>query len=112
MSVTDENLPRRVTMRDIAEAAQVPVSAVGLVLNGKPGVSQARREVVLKVARQLGYGPAKTPQTRIIGLVIEELGHEARVDGFIDSIVQGVYAGARETGSRVVLGVYHPGSDP
>jgi len=47
----------RITLREIAEKTGVTRMAVSLALRGKPGVSEATREKVLKTARQLGYEP-------------------------------------------------------
>lgn len=102
----------RVTMRDIAAAANVPVSAVSLVLNDRPGVSAQRREQVLVAARDLGYVAPRAARARVVGLLIEDLGYEAKLDGFVDSIVHGVYAAAGETDTHVVLAVHKRGTDP
>lgn len=103
---------RRVTMRDVARTADVPVSAVALVLNGRPGVSEERRELVLRTAQSLGYSPREVQRTTVVGLVIEDLSREARLDGLIDTMVQGVYTEARRRGVRVALTVYHERADP
>ena len=46
-STEDMATSKRVTMRDIAAAAGVPVSAVALALGDKPGVSSILRGAVL-----------------------------------------------------------------
>lgn len=112
MGSTDMAISKRVTMRDIAAAAGVPVSAVALALGDKPGVSSIRRAAVLRAADELGYERAARSGRPIFGLVMEELSPAARSDGFIDTLLQGVYAGARALGAQVVLGMYHPGTDP
>ncbi|WP_194764960.1 LacI family DNA-binding transcriptional regulator [Microbacterium sp. UFMG61] len=103
---------KRVTMRDIAAAAKVPVSSVALVLNDKPGVSSTRRETVLAAARSLGYEQPRVTRARVLGLLVEDLGYEAKLDGFIDSIVHGVYAAAGDVDTHVVLAVHRRGLDP
>lgn len=102
----------RVTMRDIAAAAHVPVSSVSLVLNDRPGVSPSRRKAVLTAAESLGYRPPAVARARVFGLIVEDLGNEAKLDGFIDSIVHGVYAAARTVDAHVVLAVHRRGVDP
>jgi LacI family transcriptional regulator len=47
----------KVMLREIAEKTGVSRMAVSLALRGKPGVSEATRDKVLKVAKQLGYEP-------------------------------------------------------
>lgn len=110
--IASEMTERRATMRDVAQAAGVPVSAVALALADKPGVSPARRAAVLQAAAVLGYDRASRSVKPIYGLVMEELSRVARADGFVDNVVQGVYSGARELDAQVVLSFYHPGSDP
>src|SRR5512147_1616529 len=72
--ITKINSYKTPTMRDVAAAADVSLSTVSLVVNGKPGVSHDRRERVLKVIKELNYaaGGRKnlTVETKIIGLVM------------------------------------------
>jgi len=46
-----------VSMRQVAEAAGVSVSAVSLALRNSPKVSQARRDEIVRIAERLGYRP-------------------------------------------------------
>ncbi|MFT4288809.1 LacI family DNA-binding transcriptional regulator [Nocardioides sp.] len=81
MRRTDHESPRAVTMRDVARAAGVSVSAVSLVLNNKEGArigAEARARIQEAITR-LGYRPnamAKdlvTGQSRFIGLVADAI---------------------------------------
>ncbi len=103
---------RRTTMRDVATAAGVPVSAVQLALDNRAGVSPERRAAVLRAAEQLGYERSGKGRKPLYGLIMEELSPDARSDGFIDTLIRGVYSGARLSGTQIVLGLYHPGTDP
>ncbi|MEI8340519.1 MAG: LacI family DNA-binding transcriptional regulator [Verrucomicrobiota bacterium] len=47
----------RTYLREIADKTGVTRMAVSLALRGKPGVSDATRAKVLKIAKQLGYAP-------------------------------------------------------
>jgi LacI family transcriptional regulator len=47
------------TMEDVARRAEVAKSTVSLVLNDKPGVSPALKDVVLQAAAELGYHQPK-----------------------------------------------------
>lgn len=47
--------PYPITMRDIAHAAGVSVSAVSLAFRNSPKISASRREKIQRVAEQLGY---------------------------------------------------------
>ena len=44
-----------ITAKKIAEKLNLSPSAVSLALNGKPGVSDSTRELVLAEAERLGY---------------------------------------------------------
>ena len=44
-----------ITAKDIAAKLNLSPSAVSLALNGKPGVSEATRALVVETAMQLGY---------------------------------------------------------
>jgi LacI family transcriptional regulator len=45
----------RVTLEDIAQASDASLATVSLALRNKPGVSRAKREHILNIARSLGY---------------------------------------------------------
>lgn len=47
----------RVTLKDIAQRAEVSVSAVSLALSGKGNISQPQRDRIRRLARELGYSP-------------------------------------------------------
>ncbi|MCC2594367.1 LacI family transcriptional regulator [Tessaracoccus sp. OS52] len=49
--------PRRLTIAQIAELANVSPSAVSFALNGRPGVSPETRERILEVVRQANWRP-------------------------------------------------------
>ncbi|WP_366296375.1 LacI family DNA-binding transcriptional regulator [Paenibacillus sp. AN1007] len=50
-----EQMGKRVTMQQIADAAGVSKFAVSRALTGKPGVSEYTREMIMRTAGQLGY---------------------------------------------------------
>jgi DNA-binding LacI/PurR family transcriptional regulator len=104
------------TMRDVAATAGVSLSTVSLVVNGKPGVSQDRRERVLKVIKELNYVTGvrqnATVQTKIIGLLMESLSEASRSEGFYFRIVSGIEETAYELGLQVMLHVFRPAIDP
>lgn len=64
------------TSRDVAASAGVSQSTVSNVLTGRPGISQATRERVLKVAKELRYRPnlaarsMRTQRTGRLALVL------------------------------------------
>lgn len=53
----------KVTIFDVAKASGVSSSAVSYALNNKPGVSEATRAKVLKIARDLGWKPNGAAQS-------------------------------------------------
>lgn len=96
---------RRPTMRDVAKAAGVPLSAVSLVLADKPGVSAERRTRVLRVIERLGYTPSATRRgrTRRLGLLIEPLRVPVLTDIFYGEVIAGIQAEAQRLGFSVWL---------
>lgn len=50
------------TIRDIAEKAKVSHQTVSLVINNKPGVSEATRQRILKLMDELDYQPNRAAQ--------------------------------------------------
>jgi len=102
-------------MRDVASAAGVSLSAVSLVVNGKPGVAPTRRERILKAMEDLGYiadRQSSTPEAKIFGLLMESLSEASRSDGFYTRIVSGIEDTAYALGYQVLLHVYRPDIDP
>jgi LacI family transcriptional regulator len=67
---------------------------------------------VLQAAEDLGYDRNSRSKRLLYGLVMEEVSAEARAEGFVDSLIQGVFRGAREVGAQIALGLFHPGVDP
>ena len=67
------------TIRSIAEQANVSIATVSKVLNGKSGVREETRKMILEVARQLNYRPnlnarsLKSGKASTIGIIAEDL---------------------------------------
>ncbi|SDT26819.1 LacI family DNA-binding transcriptional regulator [Microlunatus soli] len=106
-----------ITLRDVATEAGVPLSAVSLVLNGKPGVSEQRRKKILQAIESLDYvarpkASDRKPATPLIGLVMETLSPAAAQDGFMAEVVSGVSDGLRDLGMQMLLHLYRPDDDP
>lgn len=67
---------RRPTITDVAKAAGVSIAVVSYALNGRPGVSAATRERVLRVADEFGWRPSAAARSlrsgsRAVGLVVD-----------------------------------------
>src|SRR4051794_14871965 len=69
---------RRPTIYDVAERAGVSKSLVSLVLQGNPGVSEARRTAVLAAISELGYRPNRAAtdlashRTKSVEVIIDD----------------------------------------
>lgn len=66
-------MPRRITLRDIADKAEVHLSTVSLALRNSPKLRKETREFVQKIADQLGY----VPDAALSALVIHRKGVRA-----------------------------------
>ena len=70
-----------VTIRDIANEANVSIATVSMALNGKDCISAKTKKKVLETARRLNYIPSvsaqtlKTRRSRTLGLVVGNLGN-------------------------------------
>jgi LacI family transcriptional regulator len=80
------------TIKDVARAAQVSVTAASYALNGNGTLSPATRERVLAAAEALNYHPnafalnLKNPKTQSIGVFITRFG-----GSFYDEILEGIH---------------------
>jgi DNA-binding LacI/PurR family transcriptional regulator len=57
-----DDRPSRVSIRDVARAADMSITTVSQALNGKGRVGSATRSRIIGVARQLGYRPNRAAQ--------------------------------------------------
>ncbi|MDL9981520.1 LacI family DNA-binding transcriptional regulator [Microbacterium sp. ASV49] len=89
---------------DVARAAGVSTATVSRALAGRPHVSAATRERILRLAAELGYVPSssasglRSGHTRAVAVVVP------RIDGwFYSSVVEGADAELRRAGYDLVL---------
>lgn len=68
IQTSDSSQP--LTIVDIARLAQVSVSTVSRILNGKPDVAEATRQRVLKVIQDTGYSPDVSAQRLASGATV------------------------------------------
>jgi DNA-binding LacI/PurR family transcriptional regulator len=106
--VTDIERPRHVTMKDVAEMAQVSQSTVSRVLSGAPPavpISERTRTRVLATAAQLNYRPnplargLRGAPTMLIGAIVRDV-----TDPFFALAIDALSRHARRRDYSVVLG--------
>src|SRR4029078_5553024 len=105
----------RPSIREVAALAGVSISAVSLAINGKPGVSAAKRARVLRTVKELGYvrnGYRPAVGTRVLGVLMETLSIPAAPDRCYADIVAGIEEAAERLGYRLLLHLYRKGVDP
>ncbi|MBO0899272.1 LacI family DNA-binding transcriptional regulator [Cellulomonas sp. zg-ZUI222] len=93
-----------VTLRDVARAAGVSAATASRALSAPDLVSPERRELVRRVARELGYRPNRAARELITGrsghlcLVVPDLENP-----FFSAVAKAVQARARAAGHAVVV---------
>ncbi len=96
-----------VTIRRIAELANVSAATVSYVLNDRPGISQRTRDRVLAIVEQEGYVPDKSSKTAVVRresnvyLVVD--GEASLGDLFYSTILDTIAVAAQGHELRVVL---------
>lgn len=98
----------RITINDIARMANISPSAVSIVLNNKPGVSESTRELVQKIIRETNYTPNLNSQKLILNksfniYVVVESRFAAFDNMFYNSAILGVLEVCRRYNYNVVL---------
>jgi len=91
---------RRATIADIARAAGVSIAVVSYAVNGRPGVSAATRERVLRIAEEYRWQPSAAARSmhtgpRAVGLVVSSaVGGVSSATSFLDLVtaIQDVFA--------------------
>lgn len=94
----------RVTINDIAKAAQVAKSTVSKVINNSPTISEATRARVLEIMREMNFTPSSAAtqlakkMTYTVGLVIDMDRRNDFLNPFFYNIIGGVESvvGARQ----------------
>lgn len=93
---------RNVSLKSIAEAAQVSISTVSRVINNAAGISEQTRNHVLEIMQSLNYHPRQFTAgqslrpSRMISLVITEKPENIVENPFFIMAVKGATAAARE----------------
>ncbi|MFO7965346.1 MAG: LacI family DNA-binding transcriptional regulator, partial [Desulfobacterales bacterium] len=101
---------KNVTIKDVAEKAGVAVSTASMALNNKPTISSDTKQIVLKVAKDLGYHPTAAARALVdgkssnLGLLVP-----VKVDslffstGFFQKLIAGMNRAANESGNLISL---------
>lgn len=93
-----------ITIKDIAEKAEVSYATVSRALNGKYGVNPNTRARIISIANQLKYRPNAIArglvkkQTYTLGLVIPDI-----TNPFFPEVARGIEDGAQEAGYSLFL---------
>lgn len=105
----DPRRRKRVTIADIAQRAGVTNGAVSIAVNGKRGVSDATRERILAVARELRWRPSHAAQalmgknSETIGLVLSRPEEIIGEEIFFSRFIAGVQSVLSEHGYSLQL---------
>ncbi|OAN76335.1 hypothetical protein A8B78_02290 [Jannaschia sp. EhC01] len=97
-------IPKRSTIKDVADRARVSTATVSNVVNGTKPVNAKLRKRVEKAARELSYqvdraaSQLRSRQTRIIGVLVPDLD-----DTFFTSLVSRFEIMAGESGYDVIV---------
>ncbi|HET7676534.1 MAG TPA: LacI family DNA-binding transcriptional regulator [Candidatus Limnocylindrales bacterium] len=104
MTEPNHRAPRRASMREVADLAQVAISSVSRVLSGHPDVSAPMRARVLDAVARLEYEPdflaqsLRRGQTLSVGFVLADISNP-----LIAEIVLGAEAVLRAAGYSLIL---------
>ncbi|QJW46029.1 LacI family DNA-binding transcriptional regulator [bacterium BFN5] len=95
---------KRITIKDVAQAAGVSIATVSRILNGQSGVSPALIAQVQLAVAELDYQPnavaraLKVQESRSLGLIIPDIENP-----FFPALVRGVEDYAQEKGYALIL---------
>lgn len=93
-----------VTIKDIARILSISPSTVSRALKDHPDISQATKDQVNKLAKELNYRPnpialsLRNRRSNVIGVVIPEIVHY-----FFSSVISGIEQVANEHGFSVII---------
>jgi len=100
-----------ITAKEIAKMLNISPSAVSLALNGKPGVSDATRELILNTAAKYNYAPRHSqrsaPVRNIRYVIYLGEGHVVNEISFYSIVLQGIEATAKKLGYNVLVSYYY-----
>lgn len=104
-------MTKRATIADIAQRAGLSKGAVSYALNGQPGVSEATRRRVLKLAAQMGWRPnsaaraLSASRAGAVGLVLARPASSLGVEPFLVKLLSGIETTLAARSAALVLQV-------
>lgn len=110
-------MPRkRITSFDVAEKSGVSRTTVSFVLNNVPGISlsEATRQRVLQVAKELNYHPDSSGRklasgkSNTLGLVLRQSHEQVFSDALLPQVLLGIEQAASSQGYQVLLKALEP----
>jgi DNA-binding LacI/PurR family transcriptional regulator len=102
---------KRPTIADIAQRAGVSKGAVSYALNGQPGVSEATRERIVAIAREIGFNPNNAARAlsgataRAVGLTLCRPARILSIEPFFMGLISGFEAELAARGFALTLQV-------
>lgn len=104
---------KRVTVRELALAANVSIGTVSRALKGQPGLSEQTRADVLRVAQQMGYdvGKLRTGKPRRVLFLYNRIIGTLATNNFYSFVLHGAEDACREAGITLGLLSLAPGDD-
>jgi LacI family transcriptional regulator len=97
-------LKKKTTIKDIAKAANVSITAVSMAMNNKPGIGQKTRLKIEKTAKKLNYKPNFIARSLIsnrsytIGFILNSI-----TDPFFPELAKGIEEYANKLGYNLLL---------
>jgi DNA-binding LacI/PurR family transcriptional regulator len=102
---------KRPTIADIAQLAGVSKGAVSYALNGQPGVSEATRQRIVAIAREIGFNPNSAARalsgasSRAVGLTLCRPARILSIEPFFMGLISGFEAELSARGFALTLQV-------
>lgn len=97
-----------VTIKDIAQAANVSASTVSRVIRGNPRISMATREKVKATMKALNYQPNQaartlaTKQSNTIGIIQKSVSIEESQNPFVLDVLSGIFSECKKHGYSTI----------
>ncbi|MEO0617475.1 MAG: LacI family DNA-binding transcriptional regulator [Pseudomonadota bacterium] len=105
----------KVTITDVAKAANVSIKTVSRVVNGEPNVRDYTRERVQQAILELDYRPnpsarsLATQRSYLIGLIYDDpAAYTAPSSGYVVNLQQGLLSACNPAGFDLLI---HPAAD-